>query len=53
MYEKTNKPGKVIYFSQHIFRGVKLKCVETRFLVVLDMHLICATFLKVELGTDN
>ena len=31
MYLKTNKCGKIVYFSQHIFGGVKLKCAETRF----------------------
>ena len=31
IYWKTNKYGKVIYFYQHIFRGVKLKCAEARF----------------------
>ena len=31
IYEQNNKRGKVIYFSKHIFRGVKLKCVEARF----------------------
>ena len=28
---KTNERGKVIYFSPHIFRGVKLKCAKARF----------------------
>ena len=31
IYSKTNKCGKVIYFSPHIFRGVKLKCAKARF----------------------
>ena len=31
IYWKTNKHGKVIYFSQHILKGVKLKCVQARF----------------------
>ena len=26
---------------------------RSKVLVVLDMHLICATFLKVDFGTDN
>ena len=26
---------------------------RSKILVVLDMHLICATFLKVDFGTDN
>ena len=28
IYQKTNKRGKVINFSQHIFGSVKLKCAE-------------------------
>ena len=48
---KTNKRGKTTYFSQYIFRGVKLKCAKV--LVVLDMHLICVIFLKVDFVTDN
>ena len=31
IYQKTNKRGKVISFSQHIFGCVKLKCAEGRF----------------------
>ena len=31
IYQKNNKRGKVIYFSQHIFRGVTVKCAEARF----------------------
>ena len=31
IYQKTNKRGKVVHFSQHIFRGIKLKCAEASF----------------------
>ena len=31
MYWKTNECGKVICFSQRIFRGAKLKCGKARF----------------------
>ena len=31
IYWKTNKRGKVIYFYQHIFRDVKLKCAGYAF----------------------
>ena len=31
IYQKTNHRGNVIYFSQHILRGIKLNCAKARF----------------------
>ena len=31
IYKKTNKRGKVFFFSQHIFRGVTVKCAKQVF----------------------